>query len=69
MQDKIAAVAKFHDAFGLGMRNTPKADLGEAKNLLRYKLMREENEEFLQQQENEEKFQLFTNYQKIVFLR
>ena len=48
MQDKIAAVAKFHDAFGLGMRNTPKADLGEAKNLLRYKLMREENEEYLE---------------------
>lgn len=48
MQDKIDAVAKFHKAFGLGMRETPKADLGESKNLLRYKLMREENEEYLE---------------------
>jgi predicted HAD superfamily Cof-like phosphohydrolase len=48
MKNKIAAVHEFHAAFGLGIKNTPTADLGEAKNLLRYKLMREENEEYLE---------------------
>lgn len=48
MKDKIAAVHEFHSAFGLGIKNTPTADLGESKNLLRYKLMREENEEYLE---------------------
>jgi predicted HAD superfamily Cof-like phosphohydrolase len=48
MKNKIAAVHEFHSAFGLGIKNTPTADLGEAKNLLRYKLMREENEEYLE---------------------
>ena len=47
MKDKIEAVKAFHEAFGLDYRNTPKADLGAAKNTLRYKLMREENEEYL----------------------
>jgi len=48
MKDKIAAVHEFHTAFGLGIKNAPVANLGEAKNLLRYKLMREENEEYLE---------------------
>ena len=48
MKNKIAAVHEFHSAFGLGIKNTPTADLGKAKNLLRYKLMREENEEYLE---------------------
>jgi predicted HAD superfamily Cof-like phosphohydrolase len=48
MKDKIAAVHEFHSAFGLGIKNKATADLGEAKNLLRYKLMREENEEYLE---------------------
>lgn len=48
MKDKIAAVHKFHTTYGLGIKNTPTADLGEDKNLLRYKLMREENEEYLE---------------------
>ena len=48
MKRKIEAVKQFHTAFGLGIKNTPTADLGEAKNLLRYKLMREENEEDLE---------------------
>ncbi len=48
MKNKIAAVHEFHSAFGLGIKNSPTADLGEAKNLLRYKLMREENEEYLE---------------------
>ncbi|QNJ96771.1 pyrophosphohydrolase domain-containing protein [Constantimarinum furrinae] len=52
MKNKIAAVHEFHDAFGLGIKNEPTADLGEAKNLLRYKLMREENEEYLEAANN-----------------
>ena len=48
MKDKIDAVHKFHKAFGLGINQNPIADLGEPKNLLRYKLMREENEEYLE---------------------
>ena len=48
MKNKIAAVHEFHTAFGLGIKENPTADLGEAKNLLRYKLMREENEEYLE---------------------
>ncbi|WP_179352670.1 pyrophosphohydrolase domain-containing protein [Winogradskyella vidalii] len=47
MQDKINAVKAFHTAFKIGHRETPKADLGLNKNILRYKLMREENEEYL----------------------
>ncbi len=47
MKEKIAAVAEFHRAFGLGIKEEPTADLGLEKHLLRYKLMREENEEYL----------------------
>jgi predicted HAD superfamily Cof-like phosphohydrolase len=47
MKRKIEAVAEFHKAFGLGISEQPRADLGPGKNLLRYKLMREENEEYL----------------------
>jgi predicted HAD superfamily Cof-like phosphohydrolase len=47
MKEKIAAVAEFHRAFGLGIKDQPSADLPLEKNLLRYKLMREENEEYL----------------------
>ena len=52
MENKIKAVQAFHTAFKLGQRETPKADLGLAKNLLRYKLMREENEEYLEAANN-----------------
>jgi predicted HAD superfamily Cof-like phosphohydrolase len=48
MKNKIEAVQAFHEAFGLGIKTIPTAHLGEAKNLLRYTLMREENEEYLE---------------------
>lgn len=48
MKTKIEAVKIFHTAFKIGYRETPKADLGIEKNMLRYKLMREENEEYLE---------------------
>lgn len=52
MQDKINAVKAFHTAFKIGHRETPTADLGIEKNMLRYKLMREENEEYLEAANN-----------------
>ena len=52
MKNKIAAVHEFHSAFGLGIEKSPTADLGIKKNLLRYELMREENEEYLEAANN-----------------
>ena len=48
MDDKLNAVKAFHEAFGLGVLHRPEADLGDQKTILRYKLMREENEESLE---------------------
>ena len=52
MKEKIDAVKTFHLAFKLGHRETPKADLGTEKNKLRYRLMHEENEEYLEAANN-----------------
>ncbi len=52
MKNKIAAVHEFHSAFGLGIEKSPTVDLGIKKNLLRYELMREENEEYLEAANN-----------------
>ncbi|MFC4720833.1 hypothetical protein ACFO5O_00760 [Geojedonia litorea] len=52
MKDKIEAVKAFHTAFKIGHRDTPKADLGFEKNELRFNLMREENEEYLEAANN-----------------
>ncbi len=52
MKNKIEAVKAFHTAFKLGYSETLKADLGSDKNMLRYKLMREENEEYLEAASN-----------------
>ena len=52
MKNKITAVTKFHTAFNLNMNNSPIAHIGEDRNLLRYKLMREENEEYLEAANN-----------------
>lgn len=48
MKNKIEAVKAFHTAFKIGHLETPKADLGNLKNTLRYNLMKEENEEYLE---------------------
>ena len=45
MKNKIDAVKQFHEAFNIGFRTIPKADLGSHKNTLRFNLMKEENEE------------------------
>ena len=48
MKDKIDAVYEFHTAFGLGINEAPIADIGKDRNLLRFNLMKEENEEYLE---------------------
>jgi len=48
MKNKIEAVELFHRSFGLGVANSPKANLGEAKNSLRFNLMDEENKEYIE---------------------
>lgn len=52
MKRRIEAVKEFHTAFGLGMNEKPIADLGVAKNVLRFNLMKEENEEYLEAASN-----------------
>ena len=52
MKKRINAVRQFHTAFGLGMKEEPTADLGLAKNTLRFNLMKEENEEYLETANN-----------------
>ncbi len=52
MKNKIEAVKAFHTAFKIGHREAPKADLGTAKNKLRFNLMKEENEEYLEAANN-----------------
>ncbi len=47
MKKSLAAVQEFHEAFGLGVQQQPMAALGDEKVKLRYELMREENEEYL----------------------
>ncbi len=54
MKDKIEAVKAFHTAFKIGHRETPKADLGLAKNRLRFQLMSEENEEYFEAASNDD---------------
>lgn len=48
MKNKLAAVHAFHAAFGLGIQEQPTAALKKERNLLRYNLMKEENEEYLE---------------------
>ncbi|PQB07964.1 hypothetical protein BST83_13015 [Polaribacter filamentus] len=52
MKSKIAAVTKFHTAFKLNMNSKPIADIGQDRNLLRFNLMKEENEEYLEAANN-----------------
>ena len=44
----IKAVTEFHNAFGLSVELKPKADLPSTITELRYNLMKEENEEYLE---------------------
>ncbi len=46
--DTIQHVRTFHDAFGIPNAAAPTGAIGEKDTLLRYTLMREENEEYLE---------------------
>lgn len=48
MKKQINAVAQFHKSFGLGMNDQPVANITERRNKLRFELMKEENEEYLE---------------------
>lgn len=52
MKSKIDAVKLFHNSFGLGVSETMQADLGEKKNMLRFNLMDEENNEYIEAAKN-----------------
>lgn len=48
MRKQIDHVAKFHDTFKIGNEEKPLAMADEATYMLRYNLMKEENEEYLE---------------------
>ena len=48
LAEAIENVRSFHDAFGIPNAAVPTGDLGDRDALLRYKLIREENEEYLE---------------------
>lgn len=48
LQNTIQMVREFHDAFGINNLNAPTADIGEKTIQLRFDLMKEENEEYLE---------------------
>jgi len=48
MVEKIKYVEKFHDTFKIGNRYKPTANVGEEEYMLRYNLIKEENEEYLE---------------------
>ena len=52
MKKQIESVKKFHNTYKLGYSETPIANLGNSKNKLRFSLMSEENEEYLEAANN-----------------
>lgn len=52
MQKQLDAVKLFHNTYGLGVSEDLKANLGKQKNNLRFELMKEENEEYLEAVQN-----------------
>ena len=52
MKNKLKAVKDFHNAFGLGVKEAPIANLSPRKLKLRHDLMAEENDEYLEAAQN-----------------
>ena len=52
MKNKIAAVHAFHTAFKLNIQNNPTVTISEERKKLRFELMKEENEEYLEAANN-----------------
>lgn len=58
MKNQLESVRTFHEAFGLTVNEHPIADLGSSINMLRYNLMKEENEEYLEAVLNNDKVEV-----------
>ena len=54
MKKQIESVKKFHNTYKLGYSEIPIASLGNSKNKLRFSLMSEENEEYLEAANNDD---------------
>jgi len=54
MKKRLKAVQDFHNVFGLGVKELPIAKLSEEKLKLRFDLMAEENEEYLEAAKNDD---------------
>lgn len=52
LEETINMVKEFHEAFKIGNEEKPNGNIDEKDYLLRYKLMREENEEYLEAAQN-----------------
>ncbi|MCH2216102.1 MAG: nucleoside triphosphate pyrophosphohydrolase family protein [Flavobacteriales bacterium] len=52
INDTIEKVRTFHEAFGIANAENPTADLSQEDIMLRFNLMKEENEEYLEAAEN-----------------
>ncbi len=52
MKKNIEAVEEFHKSFKLNIQNSPTINISLERKLLRYELMREENEEYLEAAKN-----------------
>lgn len=53
MKKQLEAVKLFHKTYGLGISEKPIAQVSEKQSLLRFKLMQEENEEYLEAAQSE----------------
>jgi len=51
-EEIIDNVREFHDSFGIENKKSPTVEVSDEIKLLRYKLMREENEEYLEAAQN-----------------
>ena len=52
MKNKITSVHAFHTAFKLNIQDTPTVNISEDRKQLRFELMKEENEEYLEAAKN-----------------
>ena len=54
MKKQLESVKKFHNTYKIGYSDTPLANLGNIKNKLRFSLMSEENDEYLEAANNDD---------------
>ena len=59
LKETIAMVEAFHNAFGIENRHKPTAELSKAQQELRYRLMAEENDEYLEAVKNNDLVEIY----------